>query len=78
MAVATFGAATAASYAVSGLIDWPLAALFVAGGTAGGVAGVSLGKVLATRKQALGRVFAVLVIVVGLYIVSRGVIALTA
>jgi hypothetical protein len=44
----------------------------------GGVAGVSLGNALAGRKQALGRVFAILVIVVGLYIVSRGVIALTA
>ena len=78
VAVAAFGAATAASYAISGLIDWPLAALFVVGGIAGGVAGVLLGKALATRKQALGRVFAILVIAVGLYIVSRGVIALTA
>ena len=78
VAVAAFGAATAASYAISGLIDWPLAALFVVGGIAGGVAGVSLGKALATRKQALSRVFAILVIAVGLYIVSRGVIALTA
>ena len=78
VAVAAFGAATAASYAIPGLIDWPLAALFVVGGIAGGVAGVSLGKVLAARKQALGLVFAILVIAVGLYIASRGVIALTA
>ena len=78
VAVSAFSAATAASYALSGLIDWPLAVLFVIGGVAGGVAGVSVGKALSTRKQALGRVFAVLVIVVGLYIVSRGIIALNA
>jgi hypothetical protein len=30
--VATFGAATAASYAASGLIDWKIAALFILGG----------------------------------------------
>lgn len=59
-------------------IDWALAALFVVGGVTGGIAGVSLGEALATRKQALGRVFAILVIAVGFYIASRGVIALTA
>jgi uncharacterized membrane protein YfcA len=78
VAVAAFGAATAASYAIAGLIDWPLATIFVAGGIAGGIAGVSLGTALSARKQALGRVFAILVIAVGLYIASRGVIALTA
>lgn len=76
VAVAAFGATTAASYAASGLIDWPLAALFVVGGIIGGVAGVALGAALATRKQALGRVFAGLVIVVGFYITWRGVSAL--
>jgi uncharacterized membrane protein YfcA len=78
VAVAVFGAATAASYAVSGFIDWTIAALFVLGGIAGGVPGVLLGKALAARKQVLERVFAILVIAVGLYIVWRGVIALTA
>ncbi len=34
--VAAFGAATAGSYALSGLLDWPVAALFVAGGLVGG------------------------------------------
>ena len=32
VAVASFGAATAANYALSGLVHWPLAALFVLGG----------------------------------------------
>src|SRR5580700_8992531 len=39
VAVTTFGMTTAASYAWSGLVSWPLAGLFVAGGIAGGVIG---------------------------------------
>lgn len=76
VAVSAFGAATAASYAVSGLVDWPLAGLFVLGGLLGGLAGVKLGKALAQRKQTLNLVFASLVIVVGLYIVLRGALSL--
>ena len=75
--VAAFGAATAASYAISGLIDWSLAGLFVVGGVLGGLLGSRLGKVLAARKQMLGTLFASLVIVVGLYIVARGLLALS-
>jgi len=78
VAVAAFGAATATSYAVSGLVDWGLAGLFVAGGLLGGLAGAALGKALASRRQALGTVFAGLVIAVGVYVVSRGLIGLTA
>ena len=78
VAVSAFGAATAASYAVSGLIDWWLAGLFILGGLIGGVAGVQLGRVLAGRKRALNTLFASLVIVVGVYVVSRGLFALTA
>ena len=78
VAVSAFGAATAASYALSGLIDWFLAGLFVLGGLLGGLVGMRLGGVLAARKQALNLVFAGLVIVVGFYIVGRGLAALTA
>ena len=76
VAVAAFGAATALNYAVSGMIDWRLAAAFVVGGIAGGLIGVSLGDVLAARKQTLGIVFACIVIVTGLYVVTRGVMVL--
>lgn len=76
VAVAAFGAATAASYAVSGFVDWWLAGLFVVGGLLGGFAGAALGMVLASRKQVLGTLFAGLVIVVGVYVVSRGLIGL--
>lgn len=78
VAVSTFGAATATSYAMSGLIDWPVAGLFVFGALLGGLAGVRLGKVLAGRKGALNFVFASLVIAVGLSIVARGLGSLAA
>jgi uncharacterized membrane protein YfcA len=71
-AVSAFGAATAASYAVSGLIDWPMAGLFVLGGLVGGVAGVRIGKIFGARKRALTLVFASLVILVGVYVVAKG------
>ena len=42
VAVSAFGAATAASYATSGLVDWPLAGLFVLGGILGGASAPAL------------------------------------
>lgn len=76
VAVFAFGAATAASYAVSGLVDWGIAALFVAGGAVGGLAGAALGRVLAKRKSALRITFAAVVILVGLYMMWRSLAAL--
>ena len=67
-----------ASYAFSGLIDWPLAGLFILGGLLGGIAGVAFGKMLSARKQVLNLTFAGLVIVVGLYVVVRGMLSLAA
>lgn len=72
VSVAAFGASTAASYAVSGLIDWRIATLFVAGGLAGGVAGVALGKKLAGQKFLLNYIFAAIVIAAGFYVSLRG------
>ena len=76
VAITAFGAATASSYSVSGLVDWSVAGLFVMGGLAGGIAGVRLGKGLADKKRALNVVFAVLVIMVGIYIVVQGLSSL--
>lgn len=78
VAVAAFGAATAASYAASGMIDWPVAGLFVLGGFVGGIVGVTFGKALSAHKHALNLTFAGLVIVVGLYVVGRGLLVLAA
>ena len=74
--VFTFGAATAANYAVSGLVDWRLALLFVGGGAAGGIAGAALGKALSTGKDRLRLVFAAIVIAVSLWTLWRSLSAL--
>ncbi len=76
VAVAAFGIASAASYAWSGLVDWPVAALLVAGGAAGAIAGTKANAVLAGRKGILTRVFAWFVIAAGLYVGGRGAFTL--
>jgi uncharacterized membrane protein YfcA len=71
VAVSAFGLATASNYALSGLIDWPLAALFIVGGVGGGVLGTRSAKLLAGRKGALNTVFAALVFVVAIYVLVK-------
>ncbi|PTM57293.1 sulfite exporter TauE/SafE family protein [Phreatobacter oligotrophus] len=73
IAVTAFGAATATSYAMSGLIDWRIAGIFVLGGVLGGMGGGALGRLLAGRKGALGTVLAGVIVVVGLYVVARSI-----
>jgi uncharacterized protein len=76
LSVAAFGATTAANYAISGWVDWPLAALFVAGGIAGGFSGTALAHHLAERRGVLNKIFAGLIFVVAAYMLyrSRGVL----
>jgi uncharacterized membrane protein YfcA len=76
VSVAALGLTTAASYAWSGLIDWPLAGLFIAGGIIGGLIGIRLAGHLAIQKNALARIFSGTVITVGIYVVIRSLIAL--
>ena len=71
VAVTAFGLTTAASYAWSGLIDWPLAALFILGGGLGGLIGTRLAHRLAGHKRTLTLVFSGLVVAVGLYVIAR-------
>ena len=71
VAVTAFGLTTAASYAWSGLIWWNLAALFVAGGIVGGLLGTRSARALADRRGALNIVFAVVIIMVALYMLAR-------
>lgn len=73
IAVTAFGAATATSYAISGLIDWRIAAIFILGGVLGGIGGGALGRLLASRKGALGTVLAAVIVAVGLYVVARSI-----
>lgn len=72
VAVTCFGLTTAASYALSGLVDWHIATLFISGGLFGGLAGTALAHKLASKKKILTQVFAGIVAIVGVYIVVRG------
>jgi len=71
LAVGAFGLTTAISYGMSGLIDWPVAAEYLAGGLVGGLVGMVLATSLAPRKAALNRVFASLVFIVAGYMLYR-------
>lgn len=72
VAVAAFGLTTALSYASSGLVDWPLSLIFIAGGVAGGLLGTLGAKRLGQHKRALSLTFACIVIAVGGYIILKG------
>ena len=72
VAVVAFGASTAISYAMSGLVDWRLAALFIAGGLLGGLAGIATGKLIGSRDRILRSAFAGIVILAGGYVCLRG------
>jgi hypothetical protein len=73
VSITAFGLTTAASYAWSGLVDWPLAALFIIGGALGGLLGTMLAKNLTGHKHALSVTFSSFVIVVGLYVIVRSI-----
>jgi uncharacterized membrane protein YfcA len=71
VAVTAFGLTTALNYAGSGLVDWPLAAVFVAGGIGGGVVGAFAAGQFARRRGLLGSLFAGLIFVVATYMAWR-------
>jgi len=77
VAVTAFGLTTALSYAASGLVDWTLAAIFIAGGLVGGVAGARTARTLSSRG-ALTVIFAGLIFVVAAYMLFRSASALLA
>jgi uncharacterized membrane protein YfcA len=70
-AVGAFGLTTAISYAAAGMVDWPIAALFIAGGLIGGLAGVKLAGRLAARRSLLTRLFAGMVVAVAAFVLWR-------
>jgi uncharacterized membrane protein YfcA len=71
VAVTAFGLTTAANYAWSGLVDWPLVGLFVAGGLVGSLLGVRSATWLAARKGALNTIFAIVIFTIAGYILIR-------
>lgn len=71
LSVTVFGAATSLNYALSGQVDWPIAALFIMGGLGGGALGVRGAGLLAGRVVLARRLFAVLVLTVAAYVAWR-------
>ena len=71
VSVVLFGAATSASYAVSGLVDWPVFAALVAGGGVGALAGGPLAARLAGHAANARRAFALMVLATAAYVAWR-------
>lgn len=69
--VTALGLTTAGSYALSGFVDWPLVAILVAGGVAGGFGGIVLGRMMAHRRRAMEVGFALMVMAIGSYVILR-------
>lgn len=69
--VTTFGLTTAGNYALSGLVDWPLAFAFIAGGLGGGILGTRAARHLSTKRDSLTVVFAVIIFAVAGYMLWR-------
>jgi hypothetical protein len=71
VAVCAFGLTTALSYAVSGYVDWPLAITFIVGGVGGARIGFVAAKRTGASKGSLKVAFAVLIFIVGIYMIAR-------
>ena len=71
IAVAAFGLTTAANYAASDMLDWSLAASFIAGGMVGSVLGAAAARRLSAAKGRLNTIFAALIVVVASYMLYR-------
>ena len=72
VAVTAFGVASASSYAWSGLVDWQLAGLFIAGGAFGSWLGLKGAQRLSEHSGRLDTIFALLVLAVAAYMLYRG------
>lgn len=71
LSVGSFGITTALNYAWSGLVDWKLSSLFVAGGVAGGVVGMKAAVHAARQRGTLTRIFTFVILAVALYMLFR-------
>lgn len=71
VAVTAFGLTTAFNYALSGLVDWPLAFVFIAGGIVGSLIGTRVAKRLSGTTGQLTTIFAVMIFIVAAYMLWR-------
>ncbi|EKF17710.1 sulfite exporter TauE/SafE family protein [Nitratireductor pacificus] len=72
-----FGATTAASYAVSGLVDWALAISFMLGGAAGSWLGCQAAHHIAQRRDLLQHLFGGILLIVAAYLAWKSLSALS-
>lgn len=70
VAVTAFGLTTALNYALSGLVNWVLAGVFIAGGFAGSLTGAHAARRLSAGGH-LSTVFAALIFVVAAYMLYQ-------
>lgn len=70
-AVGSFSLTTAANYAASGLVDWPVAGEFIAGGVLGGWLGALGAKRMAKTRGALNIIFALAIIAVAILMLVK-------
>ena len=78
VSVVLFGAATSSNYALDGLVDLRIAAMLVAGGIAGGLAGQYLARLLEPRALLARKAFAGFIILVAGYVGWNAITALSA
>jgi uncharacterized membrane protein YfcA len=69
-----FGSTTAASYSLSGLVDWPLAAVSIAGGAIGACLGCRVVHRLGPYQSALNYLFAGAILTTGLAMASTALV----
>ncbi len=71
IAVTAFGLTTSFNYALSGLVNWPLAGVFILGGVVGSALGTRASTALSADKGKLNTVFAGFVMVVAFYMLWK-------
>ena len=76
--VGAFALTTATNYAISGLIDWRVAAEFIGGGILGGWLGATLAGRLARTRGSLNLIFAMVIVLVAIFMLVKSWGALTA
>ena len=71
LSVGSFGLTTAVNYALSGLVEWTIALLFIAGGVGGGFLGMRAAMSLAANRRTLTFVFSGVIFAVAIYMLAR-------
>lgn len=69
--VGAFGSTAALNYAASGLVVWPVAGEFIAGGIAGGWLGMLGARKLSRKRGSLTVLFAAVIVAVALFMLAK-------